>query len=184
MVWIKRLSIISCSFIGVQVSVTAGRMSSCCESQMILKDELKSVALEKSHVKFTFWTVISAWWFCGGGGGGWSFLSLGLGLELENIGVAWVQNAEILQFDPRRILLAILPLIRKKDSGLIKSESCDQKASLTKMHRARNWQLDLPESKRFLTLKRHQELHLHDSYFCRDSSWKQCPNEFAWYPTR
>ena len=99
MLWMKRLLWLVAGLLAVVVLLLAYIMLFVNPNSF--KDELQSVALEKAHIALRLEGDIR-----------WSFYPW-LGLELENVGVAFAGESEIMQFDRAEFGLAVLPLLQQ-----------------------------------------------------------------------
>ncbi|MEO9656113.1 AsmA family protein [Marinomonas sp.] len=99
MLWIKRLLWLVAGFLAVVLLLVAYIMLFVNPNSF--KDELQNVALDKANIALRL-----------DGDIGWSFYPW-LGLELENVGVAFVGETEVMQFDRAEFGLAVMPLLKQ-----------------------------------------------------------------------
>ena len=99
MLWIKRLLWLMTGLLAVVLLLVAYIMLFVNPNSF--KDELQSVALDKANIALRLDGDIA-----------WSFYPW-LGLELENVGVAFAGETEIMQFDRAEFGLAVMPLLKQ-----------------------------------------------------------------------
>ncbi|MGR0278211.1 AsmA family protein [Marinomonas dokdonensis] len=99
MLWIKRLLWLMTGLLAVVLLLVAYIMLFVNPNSF--KDELQSVALDKANIALRL-----------DGDIGWSFYPW-LGLELENVGVAFAGETEVMQFDRAEFGLAVMPLLKQ-----------------------------------------------------------------------
>lgn len=132
MLWIKRLLWLMTGLLAVVLLLVAYIMLFVNPNSF--KDELQSVALDKANIALRLDGDIA-----------WSFYPW-LGLELENVGVAFAGETEIMQFDRAEFGLAVLPLL-KQSIQVNKVRLVNLQANLLMDAQGKaNWQYQGPET--------------------------------------
>lgn len=132
MLWIKRLLWLMTGLLAVVLLLVAYIMLFVNPNSF--KDELQSVALDKANIALRLDGDIA-----------WSFYPW-LGLELENVGVAFAGETEIMQFDRAEFGLAVMPLL-KQSIQVDKVRLVNLQANLVMDAQGKaNWQYQGPET--------------------------------------